>query len=97
MNAISGLIAAQIMDDIAKNGIPIYDLSMGSERDDSTAQALRSCLPFAVIGSSFPHGESRRGRQYKWGFVDCDDAKNCDLTTLQKILLRFAHPVPGTG
>lgn len=79
------------MNDIAKNDIAVYDMSMGSERDDSVTQALQSCLPFAVIGSSFPHDENKRGRRYKWGFVDCDDSKNCDLAILQKVLLRFDH------
>ena len=77
------------MEDIEKNQIPIYDFASGEERDESDLEAIRSVVPFAVVGATLPHKDGKRGRRYSWGFVDCDDPRHCDLSSLQKILLLY--------
>lgn len=58
------------------------------------AEQIQKALPFNVIGSSFRSDgtlsmENKRGRQYPWGFVDCDDERHSDLKFLRKVLLMY--------
>lgn len=77
------------MEDIKRNEISIFDFSKVIEMEVEDAEAAREMLPFAAIGSTFPHPQQdKRGRQYSWGFVNVDDPKHCDLVSLQSIILR---------
>ncbi len=89
-----------VMGDIAKHGIRIFDFSPCAALDHEGGGEvnINALLPFAAIGSTFPHagGDApRRGRQYATGFVSVDDAKSCDTALLLKILLTYeacTHP-----
>ncbi|PJF18814.1 Septin domain-containing protein [Paramicrosporidium saccamoebae] len=80
------------MEDIAKNEIPVYDFAaLSEELDDHIVHPEQ--LPFALMGATFPHDGSKRGRKYPWGFIDVDDAKVCDLRSLETILLKYPSHV----
>lgn len=66
-----------------------------SEKDDEDInkinEALRSMIPFSVIGSENQYengaGKSVRGRKYLWGLAEVDNKDHCDFVTLRSTLL----------
>lgn len=78
------------MEDIKANDIKIYDFATLTADESEESRNLMQLLPFAVMGASFPHEGSKRGRKYPWGFVNVDDAKQSDLKNLEYVLLGAA-------
>ena len=85
-----------IMEDIEHFQIPIYNFPYDVEEDDDETieenAALRSLLPFAMVGSEetveTKAGQRIRARLYPWGIVEVDNPRHCDFVALRNVLLQ---------
>ncbi|KAI3385059.1 hypothetical protein SNEBB_005707 [Seison nebaliae] len=76
---------SKVLDDIQKNQIDIYGLSMEKENH------LNDILPFAVIASNERvqlNGKLVRARHYPWGIVQIDNEGHSDFIKLRELLLK---------
>jgi len=61
------------------------------EDDEDVKEAIRACLPFAVVGATEQQMAGTtmvRGRQTRWGFINVDDPEHCELPLLRDTLIR---------
>lgn len=77
------------MNEINQHKIKVYDFPEPEDEDDAkTLKALKSRVPFAVVGSNYVQevapGERKRSRKYPWGIVEsmscgccCDCWSSC--------------------
>jgi len=87
-------LKARILEEIACNGIKIYNLpDVDSDEDEEYKQQvaeLRNSIPFAVCGANAVvevGGRKVRGRQYPWGIVDVENPEHCDFIKLRSMLI----------
>lgn len=85
----------QILNDIEKFGIKIYEFPICDSDDDEAFRKLdeemKNAIPFGIIGSNtvLESGNKRvRGRVYPWGIVDIESSC-CDFTKLRTFLCRY--------
>lgn len=84
----------QIMKEINEHKIKIYDFpeSTGEETDGAdTARALRTRVPFAVVGANTvieTEGRRVRGRKYPWGIAEVENLEHCDFLALRNMVIR---------
>ncbi|CAH1232798.1 SEPT4 [Branchiostoma lanceolatum] len=84
-----------INEEIEKCEIKIYQFpDCDSDEDEEFKQqdnALKACIPFAVIGSNTVievKGRRVRGRVYPWGVVEVENQDHCDFVKLRNMLVR---------
>ncbi|XP_065197436.1 septin-2-like [Sycon ciliatum] len=78
----------KVMNEIQENGINIYT---GGEMEDDENKELKTCIPFAVVGSNtlLEVGKKRvRGRLHPWGVVEVENVEHCDFSQLRNVLIR---------
>ncbi|VVC27255.1 Hypothetical protein CINCED_3A025340 [Cinara cedri] len=87
-------VKQRIKDSIKEHEIKVYQLpDCDSDEDEDFKQQdkeLKSCLPFAVVGSNTileVNGKKMRGRQYDWGLVEVDNPAHSDFTKLRNMLI----------
>ncbi|CAF1353984.1 unnamed protein product [Adineta steineri] len=85
----------QLLSDIDKHGVQLYDFPEGDSEQDEDSQSLdktlRESIPFAIMGSNITlesNGRKVRGRAYPWGIVDVEDSKYSDLAHLREMLCK---------
>lgn len=86
-------LKSQIIDDIERHNIKLYEFPESDSDDDDEFKRLdneiKNSIPFAIIGSNIvmEYGNKRiRGRAYPWGIVDIESPENCDFTKLRTFL-----------
>lgn len=84
----------QIMKEIAQHKIKIYEFPecVGEESEGGEgARALRSRVPFAVVGANAVievDGRRVRGRKYPWGIAEVENLEHCDFLALRNMVIR---------
>ncbi|ODV59360.1 septin SHS1 [Ascoidea rubescens DSM 1968] len=88
------LFKENIVRDIEKFNVPVFQFTYDEEEDDPETidenKYLQEIQPFAVICSEDTfslNGRKVRGRKYPWGFIDIDDPHVSDFSTLKSVLL----------
>nr|CAB3265979.1 septin-2B [Phallusia mammillata] len=84
----------RILEEIAVNGIQIYQLPDADDDEDEDfkeqTRCLRESIPFAVVGSTQMievKGKKVRGRLYPWGVVEVENPDHCDFLKLRTMLI----------
>jgi len=78
-----------ILQDIEKHDIRIYPSAYAEDRE--TLPDIERYIPFTVIGSDDyveSNGKKVRGRTYRWGYVEIENAEHCDFIYLRDLLIR---------
>ncbi|GAA5872488.1 hypothetical protein JCM3774_006836 [Rhodotorula dairenensis] len=83
----------RIRAELAHNNIRVYpfDTEENDAEDRQLNQAIRSMMPFAVVGSErtvIVDGQPVRGRKNRWGVVNVEDEAHCDFNYLRNFLTR---------
>ncbi|CAF3998516.1 unnamed protein product [Rotaria sp. Silwood2] len=85
----------QLLSDIDKYGVQLYDFPEGDPEQDEDShtldKVLRESIPFAIMGSNTTlesNGRKIRARTYPWGVVDVEDSKYSDLPHLREMLCK---------
>ncbi|KAJ2012008.1 Cell division control protein 11, partial [Coemansia sp. S680] len=88
------LFKQRVMNDIAANGIPIFNFPNSDDDEDEESveenAELRAMLPFAVVGCEEvinEEGRPVRVRKYPWGVVQVDNDEHSDFDRLRYVLL----------
>lgn len=88
-------VKKMVMEDINHYQIPIYNFPYDIEEDDDETieenAALRSLLPFALVGSDEIvelSGKKILARMYPWGIVEVENPRHSDFVALKFALLR---------
>ncbi|TNN26646.1 Septin-2 [Liparis tanakae] len=91
---VFSLPASQILDEIAEQGIRIYQLPDADSDEDEEfkeqTRVLKASIPFAVIGSNQlieVKGKKIRGRLYPWGVVEVENPEHNDFLKLRTMLV----------
>ncbi|XP_061394896.1 septin-2 [Musca vetustissima] len=82
---------SKIMQELANNGVHIYQFPTDDETVAETNQAMNDHVPFAVVGSTefIKVGNKLiRARQYPWGTVQVENETHCDFVKLREMLIR---------
>ncbi|MGH0182668.1 UNVERIFIED_CONTAM: hypothetical protein FKN15_010313 [Acipenser sinensis] len=84
----------RILDEIAQQGIRIYQLPDADSDEDEEfkeqTRVLKASIPFAVIGSNQlieVKGKKIRGRLYPWGVVEVENPEHNDFLKLRTMLV----------
>uniref|UniRef100_A0AAQ4QWT6 Septin n=1 Tax=Gasterosteus aculeatus aculeatus TaxID=481459 RepID=A0AAQ4QWT6_GASAC len=84
----------RILDEIAEQGIRIYQLPDADSDEDEEfkeqTRVLKASIPFAVIGSNQlieVKGKKIRGRLYPWGVVEVENPEHNDFLKLRTMLV----------
>ncbi|XP_052233544.1 septin-5-like isoform X2 [Dreissena polymorpha] len=84
----------RILEEIQRHRIDVYQFpECDSDEDEEFKQQdqeLKSCLPFAVVGSNTvveAGGKKVRGRMYPWGIVEVENPLHSDFTKLRRMLI----------
>lgn len=78
-----------VQKDILAENLPVFNFSVDPEEDENIvlkSEELRRKMPFSVIGATAKR-DGRRGRDYVWGFADCDDPEHSDTNLLCETIL----------
>lgn len=82
---------SKIMQELANNGVHIYQFPTDDETVADTNQSMNDHVPFAVVGSTefIKVGNKLiRARQYPWGTVQVENETHCDFVKLREMLIR---------
>ena len=84
----------QILADIERHGIRIYQLPEADEDEDEgykrQLDSLKKSVPFAIVGSTETFevkGKRIRGRLYPWGVVEIENPIHSDFSLLRSMLI----------
>jgi cell division control protein 12 len=73
---------------IIANNIQVYAPPVDDNTEDDEFKDL---MPFAIISSqqlvTLENGQKVRGRQYRWGVAEIDNANHCDFAKLREVLM----------
>lgn len=83
----------RIKNEIDFHGINCYPYPSPEDDDEdrSTNHAIKSFMPFAVVGSELMvevNGENVRGRKTRWGVINVEDPDHCEFVQLRTFLTR---------
>ncbi|GAA5972774.1 hypothetical protein JCM8115_006551 [Rhodotorula mucilaginosa] len=83
----------RIRAELAHNNIRVYpfDTEENDAEERQLNQAIRSMMPFAVVGSErnvMVDGQPVRGRKNRWGVVNVENEAHCDFNYLRNFLTR---------
>lgn len=85
----------QIREDLQRFGIEVFPWNVNeddAEDEEAKTKIKTQLLPFAVMGatdeSTDASGNSIRGRQTPWGFIDVDNLEHSELPLLRDALIR---------
>ncbi|XP_037947643.1 septin-2 isoform X1 [Teleopsis dalmanni] len=82
---------SKIIQELANNGVHIYQFPTDDETVADTNTAMNAHVPFAVVGSTefIKVGNKLiRARQYPWGTVQVENETHCDFVKLREMLIR---------
>lgn len=89
----------QILEDIKKNNIEIYDFpnfrdELNFNKDERDEHNFyKSLLPFAIISSNQisvdDDGRRRRLRKYPWGTIDVENLEYSDFIAMKKLIIKY--------
>lgn len=74
------------------NDTQVYLPSALEGDDEGTTQAIKSAMPFSIIGSTDlvnVAGKKVYGRQYIWGIAEVENESHCDFVKLRNLLIKF--------
>ncbi|XP_074644465.1 septin-7-like [Tubulanus polymorphus] len=81
-----------ILNEIAQHKIKIYEFpDCDDEEENKIQKALKTRVPFAVIGSNTVTdlgGRKIRGRVYPWGVVEVENLEHNDFIALRNMVIR---------